>query len=144
VLPDGCLASGSLDNTIRLWDTKTGAETARLEGHSSQVTALCVLPDGRLASSADLTIRLWDVKTHAEIARLEGLSSWVRALCVLPDGRLASGSQDNTIRLWDILKQREVTRLEVDAPIDCIAALRNSRVVAGDALGRLHWLEIVE
>src|SRR5207249_3423475 len=33
-LPDGRLASGALDDTIRLWDVKTGAESARLEGHS--------------------------------------------------------------------------------------------------------------
>ena len=51
-LPDGRLASGSYDNTIRLWDVKTGAETARLEGHSDSVDALCALPDGRLASGS--------------------------------------------------------------------------------------------
>ena len=51
----------------------TGAETARLEGHTGSVTALCLLPDGRLASgSDDKTIRLWDVTTGAETARLEG------------------------------------------------------------------------
>jgi WD40 repeat protein len=59
----------------------TGAETARLKGHSGSINALCVLPDGRLASGfEDGTIRLWDVARGTEAARLEGHSSWVRAL----------------------------------------------------------------
>ncbi len=52
LLPDGRLASGADDNTIRLWDVAAGAETARLDGHSGGVAALCLLPDGRLASGA--------------------------------------------------------------------------------------------
>ena len=94
LLPDGRLASGADDNTIRLWDVAAGAETARLEGHSGRVAALCLLPDGRLASGADdNTIRLWDVAAGAETARLEGHSDPVTALCLLPDGRLASGAR---------------------------------------------------
>ena len=55
--------------TERLSLTPPGAETARLEGHSSLVAALCMLPDGRLASgSYDNTIRLWDVTAGAETA----------------------------------------------------------------------------
>jgi WD40 repeat protein len=45
---------------------------ARLEGHGGVVTALAVLPDGRVVSgSDDETIRLWDEATGAETARLD-------------------------------------------------------------------------
>jgi WD40 repeat protein len=61
VLGDGRLASGSCDNTIRLWDPASGACERVFEGHLAWVWALAVLGDGRLASgSDDNTIRLWD------------------------------------------------------------------------------------
>jgi WD40 repeat protein len=104
-----------------------------------------VLPDGRLVSgSSDRTIRLWDPKAGVETARLEGHSLGVTALCVLPDGRLASGAGDNTIRLWDLTTGAETARLEIDAPVICLITLSAARFVAGDALGRLHWLEVVD
>ena len=59
-----------------------GVETGRLDGHPARVTALCLLPDGGLASgSGDNTIRLWDTSACAEIARLEGHLAPVAALC---------------------------------------------------------------
>jgi WD40 repeat protein len=140
VLPDGRLASGCwFDRGIRLWNLTTGAAPICLAEDSQGVIALCVLPDGRLASGSG-TIQLWDVKTGAVTTRLQGHSGLVGALCVLPDGRLASGSRDHTIRLWDITTAREIARLEVDASVTCLAALPGGRLVAGDEIGRLHWL----
>ena len=61
MLGDGRLASGSDDNTIRLWDPASGACERVFEGHLAWVRALALLGDGRLASgSDDNTIRLWD------------------------------------------------------------------------------------
>ena len=133
VLPDGRLASGSGDNTIRLWDPGTGAELARLEGHGGIVSALAVLPDGRLASgSGDNTIRLWDPGTGAELARLEGHGDLVSALAVLPEGRLASGSGDNTIRLWDQGTGVELARLEGhEGEVAALAVLPDRRLASG-------------
>ena len=59
------LASGSDDNSIRLWDVKTGEYKAKLDGHNNAIFIVCFSPDGTtLAScSRDNSIRLWDLKT---------------------------------------------------------------------------------
>lgn len=133
LLPDGRLASGSSDTTIRLWDVATGVETARLEGHTSMVSALCVLADGRLASGSwDHTIRLWDVPTGAEMTRLEGHTGFVNALCLLADSRLASGSRDKTIRLWDVATGTEIACLEGHtSDVNALCLLPDGQLASG-------------
>ncbi|OUL37177.1 hypothetical protein BV372_03540, partial [Nostoc sp. T09] len=62
--PDGQkLASGSGDNTIKIWDISTGKAIKTLTGHSSAVNSVVFSPDGQnLASgSDDKTIILWNL-----------------------------------------------------------------------------------
>ena len=56
------LATGSLDFTIKLWDTTTGEEILTLRGHTAGVLGVAFSPDGRrLASgSIDWTAKIWD------------------------------------------------------------------------------------
>ena len=70
--PDGkTLASGNLDNTVKLWDVKTRQEMATLKGHEYSVHSVAFSPDGRtLASgSSDKTVKLWRGATDEEVAR---------------------------------------------------------------------------
>jgi WD40 repeat protein len=134
VLPDGRLASGCWDGSIRLWDILAGKETARLEGHTSDVGGLCVLPDGRLVSgSAEESdrIRVWDVATCAETLQLSGCLNFFCALCPLADGRLASNSIDNAIVIWDLTTGSESARLEGHADKVCaICSLPDGRLAS--------------
>jgi WD40 repeat protein len=102
-LPNGKLASGSWDKTVRVWDVASGACLLTLAGHAAYVIDLAVLPDGKLAScSWDKTVRVWDVVSGACLLTLAGHTDYVNTLAVLLDGKLASGSSshDNNIRVW--------------------------------------------
>jgi WD40 repeat protein len=147
VLGDGRLASGSDDNTIRLWDPASGACERVFKGHQDWVRALAVLGDGRLASgSDDNTIRLWDPASGACERVFEGHQGSVVALAVLGDGRLASGSRDDTIRLWDPNQSDGAPQVlfVADAAITALVAHpTRPLLIAGDASGRLHWLQLL-
>jgi len=104
--PDGKqLASGSDDNTARIWDAATGATLQTLEGHTSRLYDVAFSSDGKqLASgSEDKTIRIWNAASGDTDQILEGHSDSVLVVAFSPDGmQLASGSWDKTGRIWDI------------------------------------------
>jgi WD40 repeat protein/subtilase family serine protease len=103
--PDGSLlASGSWDDTIKLWRVSDGALVRTLT-HTGLVTSVAFSPDGSLLAlgSRDRTIRLWRVSDGALVATLTGHTDTVTSVAFSPDGSLmASGSGDTTIKLWRV------------------------------------------
>src|ERR1700727_590540 len=60
--PDGTgIVSGSSDNTLRLWDSVSGAHLNTLKGHSGYISSVAFSPDGTriVSGSGDETLRLW-------------------------------------------------------------------------------------
>jgi WD40 repeat protein len=103
--PDGRrIASGSNDQTIRVWDVQSGAERDCLSVPGSIVKSLHWSPDGRrlVMGLSDGTVRVADVAEGTELLCFRGHGEGVQSVRWSPDGRyLASGSEDKTVRVVD-------------------------------------------
>ncbi|MFC4041523.1 NB-ARC domain-containing protein [Dactylosporangium siamense] len=127
IAPDGTwLATGGRDETLRLWDTATGAERARLADHPRPVpvSAVAMAADGTwlAIASDDGTVQLWDVATDTERARLVDNIDPVYGMVIAPDGTwLATGGRDGKVRLWDTATGAE--RAELAGYIDPVYAV---------------------
>jgi len=125
------LATGSGDNTARIWDCDTGTPRHTLKGHSSWVLVVSFSPDGKILAtgSMDNTVRLWDVKTGEALGGpLKGHTKWITSLSWEPyhqqlkgKPRLASASKDSTVRIWDVpLRRVEQTLSGHKSSITCV------------------------
>lgn len=105
------LATGSLDQTIKLWNLATGELLNTLTEHTGGITCVTFSSDGQtLASSSsnpDGTIKLWDTNTGKLKNTLKGddflvLSVW--SIAISPDDKiLVSGHHaDSTVKVWDL------------------------------------------
>lgn len=105
----GLLATGSGDNTARLWNTDSGTPKFTLKGHTGWVLALAWRPDGQnlATGSMDKTVRMWDESGQAVGRPFSGHSKWITSITWQPfhlwrddTPKLASASKDATIRIW--------------------------------------------
>lgn len=129
LLKDGNLASGSLDNTIIIWNQKAGKLEKTLKGHTDFVKCLCVLPSAKLASgSGDKTIIIWNTDNGEQLEVMNGATARhkfdVCCLAFLPEsGWLASGSADKTIKYWDFYVGQLENVLWSDGHTDTVVGL---------------------
>lgn len=103
--PDGkYFATGSKDQTIKLWDIKTGNLIRTFIGHKGGVNSIVFDPTTSWLISADDYGQLikWDLASGSNILEIIASNAKVKCLALSPNGaHLASGGVDNIVRVFD-------------------------------------------
>lgn len=139
------LASGSDDQTIKLWNPATGALLQTLTGHRERIKSIVITPDDQtlISSSFDNTIKFWNTQTGKEISTITEKTG-VRAMLLTPDGQtLITGSGDQTIKFRN-LKTRKIDRiLKVETTVLAISRDGKTLFSGGENGGRIRVWSMV-
>ena len=134
-MPNGYLASGMSDNSIKIWNITDGFLKKTLVGHNATVNLLLVLKNGFLASSSDdNTIKIWNGKDGSLKKTFSGHTSSINNLLQINEGALASVSTDNTIKVWNLISGGLMSTLEGHTgAINRFLVLQNGYLASGSA-----------
>jgi eukaryotic-like serine/threonine-protein kinase len=107
------LATGSTNQTIKIWDVPGGQCVTSLK--TDEVIAMALSPDGQtlVTSYWDSEVKFWDVTRGVQIGSLTNNQHRVWSLVFSPDGRLlATGGTDQLVRLWDVATRQQAEQLQ--------------------------------
>ncbi|MGH2557013.1 MAG: eIF2A-related protein [Actinomycetota bacterium] len=131
----------------------TVGEARALEGHSRQINACAISPDGSFVVSAsdDKTLKVWDTASGQELRTLRGHTGPVADCAVSPDassivsagGLLVLGGSleafDLTIRVWNAVTLEEQATLDLGfPPLACAVSPDGSFIVSGGYGGTIE------
>lgn len=125
-----------------------GGEVVRiLTGHTSDVDAVAVTPDGQqgVSASKDWTLKMWDLTNGRELRTLTGHESPVTAVAVTPDGQHGvSASRDNRVRVFDLEVGQVIATFTCDSRAICVFSGALQVIAASDVGGHVYVLRLEE
>ena len=114
--PDGNLiASGSVDNTMRIWDVRQARLMRTMHGHPFPVLSLKFTPNGSfiVTGSTDGIGRIWRVSNGDLVGDLQGHAGWLNSLDISLDGGLiATCADDYTVRVWRFMDAKQIQTID--------------------------------
>lgn len=102
--PDGtCIASGSSDTSIKIWDIRSERLIQHYDAANEGVTSIAFHPNGRylLSSSLDSTVKIWDLRQGHILYSLYGHEGAANTVSFSPSGDFfTSSGNDSIVMCW--------------------------------------------
>ena len=102
--PDGKALFAADRNLVKAYDMASGKLLKTLDGHQTDVTALAISADGRLAASGALdgSAIIWDLASSKALFHIPAHAQPIENLTFSPDGKwLVTSGDDAAVRVWD-------------------------------------------
>jgi WD40 repeat protein/class 3 adenylate cyclase len=146
--PDGkTIASGSMDEVVKVWEVTSGRIVATFKGSGCMAgfgATLAFSPDGKMLAvgTRQGTVKLWDTARKQVVATLQGagrkggMAGFAVLVAFSPDGKtLAAGRMNglDMVTLWDVASRQPLGRLRGDPKwewIPCIAFTPDGKTLA--------------
>lgn len=98
------VASAGMDQSINIWDAKTGLLLHSLSGHDGSIESVAFSPDSKslVSGSYDKTVKLWDLQS-GKLVRSTPVEMKVHSVAFSSDGKLvAAGGSSGIINVWSV------------------------------------------
>jgi len=140
----GKMASGSTDNTIRLFDLAKGVELGELQEHEDSVSALQFWGSTTLVTgSSDGQVCIWRCGDYELLLKFRGHKAAVASLAIHPSGRMmASAGRDGRLQLWDLTRGTSAAHLSVDESVDVLEWSPSGNSIAALSSKELQVVEV--
>src|SRR5262245_5574014 len=99
---------------VKVWDVKTGAQIASLEGQPTIVWSIAASADGKLliTSGYDGKIILWNVADKKPQQTIEK-KGWIRRVALSPDGKnFAAAMEDGNVLIYEVEGPKELKSIK--------------------------------
>ena len=116
------LATGGMDETIKVWDLRRRKEVGALTGHEGTITSLS-FPTRTflLSASEDGTMNLYRTRDWALLRTMRGHKGRINSASAHPSGRVAlSVGADRMIRMWDLRRGMGSASVKIGAEAEKI------------------------
>ena len=138
--------SGASDNTVKIWDARTGECRRTINGYSGAGGSVAISKNGKTLAFTCVghAIAVWNVQTGVCQWTLSEDHGAVGGIALSEDGTtLASGGADNMVRVWDIRTGEPVwTRKGRTARVSGVAVSGDGVTLVTESYHRISTIKV--
>lgn len=129
----------SINGSMKVWSLEDGKNISTISGHLDGVYGVALGDGGRWA--VDDKLRIWNLEAGAMLRTLTPRPGKISGVELSADGRWLLAGSDN-VEVWDLTTAKISATFNCGAPVRCCAIADNGTIVAGDAKGHVHFLQL--